>query len=157
MKARLYLETTIVSYLVAGPSRDLVQAADQQVTREWWDSQRHRYDIHVSEIVLEEAGSGDATMARQRLELLKPFPVLAVEPEVGELADALIHGGPLPSKAADDASHIAYSAVHGMHFLLTWNCRHIANPSMARRIAQICRGHGFEVPVICTPAILLEK
>lgn len=157
MKPRLYLETTIVSYLVARPSRDLVLAADQQVTREWWESQRHRYDIHLSEIVLNEAGCGDATMARQRLDLLKPFPVLAAEPEVGDLADALIHGGPLPPRAADDATHIAYSAVHGVHFLLTWNCRHIANPAMARRIAQICRAHGFEVPVICTPAILLQK
>ena len=157
MKARLYLETTIVSYLVARPSRDLVQAADQQVTRDWWETQRQRYDIHVSEIVLNEAGTGEAEMAKRRLALLKQFPVLAVEPEVSELADALIHGGPLPTKAADDAAHIAYSAVHGMHFLLTWNCRHIANPSMARRIGQICSEHGFDVPVICTPAILLEK
>ena len=157
MKARLYLETTIVSYLVARPGRDLVQAANQQLTREWWESQRQRYDIHISDVVIEEARPGDAAMAKQRLELLKSFPVLAAEPEVDELANTLIHGGPLPAKAARDAAHIAYAAVHGMHFLLTWNCRHIANPSMARRIGQICAEHGFDVPVICTPAILLER
>ena len=157
MKARLYLETTIVSYLVARPSRDLVQAANQQVTREWWETERERFEIFISDVVLREAATGDAAMARQRLALLKPFPVLAAEQEVDELAHALIHGGPLPAKAARDAAHIAYAAVHGMHFLATWNCRHIANPSMARRIGQICVEHGFDVPVICTPAILLER
>ena len=157
MKALLYLETTVVSYLVARPSRDLVQAANQQLTREWWDHQRHRYHIHISEIVLDEARFGEVEMSQRRLELLKPFPVLAAEPEVDELAHALIHGGPLPAKAVRDAAHIAYAAAHGMHFLVTWNCRHIANPSMARRIGQICTNHGFNVPVICTPAILLER
>lgn len=155
MKAKLYLETTVPSYYVARPSRDLIMTAHQQITREWWARRQHHFSIYVSQVVLDEASGGDAEMARQRLALIKPFPLLTTTPEVVELAKALLENGPLPPKAARDAAHIALSAVHGMHFLLTWNCRHIANAEMQRKVSQVCEKHGFTVPVICTPDELL--
>lgn len=157
MKPKLYLETTVPSYYVARPSRDLIVAAQQQQTQEWWERRRDDFDIQISQVVLDEAKIGDAQMAKQRLGLLRPFPLLTINPEVVGLANALIRSGPLPSKAARDATHIALSAVYGIHFLLSWNCTHIANAKMFGKIGEVCEAHGFDCPVICTPAELLAK
>ncbi|MDD5139829.1 MAG: type II toxin-antitoxin system VapC family toxin [Verrucomicrobiales bacterium] len=116
MKAKLYLETTIVSYLVARPSRDLVVAAHQEQTRNWWEQRRGDFDIRISQVVLDEAKVGEPQMAAKRLELLRPFPLLTINPETVRLAEQLIRSGPLPAKAARDATHIALSAIYGVHF-----------------------------------------
>lgn len=157
MKARLYLETTIVSYLVARPSGNVTLAGHQAVTRAWWRRRRKDFEIFISDTVISEASAGELAMAKRRVALLNPFGVLATNEEVDDLAEALIHGGPLPVKAERDATHIALSAVHGMHFLLTWNCKHIANARMLGKIAEICSDHGFACPVICTPDELIHK
>ena len=115
------------------------------------------FEIFVSAIVFDEISTGEVVMARKRVELIKPFTLLTTNEKVIELADAMIHGGPLPKKAARDATHIALSAVHAMHFLLTWNCTHIANAEMFGTIREICQAHGFDCPVICTPGELLAK
>ena len=155
MKARLYLESTVPSYYVARPSKDLVLRAHQAITRKWWKRRLHDFEVHVSDVVLDEIALGDAAMAKKRLALVRPFPLLAATDASRELTRALIEIGPLPTKASRDAAHIALSAVHEMHFLLTWNCRHIANAEMLRKIEQVCGDLGFQCPVVCTPDELL--
>jgi hypothetical protein len=157
MKAKLYLESTIPSYYVARPSRDIVRAGQQRLTHDWWSKRLNDFEIFISDTVVDEISAGEMVMAKKRIELLKPFTLLATTDKVIEMAEALIHGGPLPKKAARDATHIALSAVHGMHFLLTWNCTHIANAQMFAKMREICESHGFNCPVICTPGELLVK
>lgn len=155
MQPKLYLETTVPSYLTAWPSRDLIRAGHQQITREWWRIRRDAFDIFVSQFVLDEAAAGDTEAARARLQALQNYPLLDITEEVDELAAAFIKTLALPPKAVTDAAHIAVAAVHGMHFLLTWNCTHIANAEMAVAIEQVCGEHGLACPVICTPEELM--
>jgi hypothetical protein len=157
VKPKVYLETTIPSYLVAWVSRDLIMAAHQQITREWWDGRRHDFDLFVSQLVLEEAGAGDPGAASRRLELIRDVPALRVIEAADDLAAELVRSVPLPARAELDALHIAVAAVSGMDFLLTWNCRHIANAAYQHRIESICRASGHEPPVICTPEALLGE
>ncbi|MBI5215188.1 MAG: type II toxin-antitoxin system VapC family toxin [Ignavibacteriae bacterium] len=156
-KQKLYLETTIPSYLTSTPSRDLVVAAHQQITREWWEKRREHFDIYISELVLEEAKAGDETAAAKRLDVLKLFPLLEVTNEVNELAKELLITRTIPQKAARDAAHIAYATIHHMNFLMTWNCVHIANAVIIQSVAKICRRYGYELPFICTPEELLGE
>jgi hypothetical protein len=145
MKPRIYLETKIPSYLTAWPSRDLVRAAHQQITREWWE-RRQDYELFVSQLVIRECEAAAA-----RLEALEGLPLLEQGEEAQSLARALLDRVPLPDRATADALHIATAAVHGMDYLLTWNCTHIANAALRGRIEVVCRDAGFEPPAICTP------
>ena len=156
MKPRVYLETTIISYLTAWRSPRLVMAAHQEETRQWWDEQRHHFDLFVSEAVLEEVSAGDAEAAERRLEVVAGIEELDITEEARELAKTLIQTRNLPQKAALDALHIATATVHGMDYLLTWNCRHIANATLQRPIGAICRDAGYVLPVLCTPTELSE-
>lgn len=151
----MYLETTIPSYLTSRPSRDLIIAAHQQITREWWEKKGSAFQLYVSQLVVDEAGEGDPLAARARLSLIQDLPLLDITPEVSALASAILTTGRLPRNAATDAAHIAIAAVHGMDFLITWNCVHIANAAITKPLALTCRDHGFECPVICTPEELL--
>jgi hypothetical protein len=153
--ATLYVETTIVSYLTAWPGRDLVVAARQQITGEWWKEQRHRFSVFASQFVLDEASQGDPDAARRRLDLLKGIPLLKSDEAVVELAEELIRESILPAKAVTDAFHISLAAVHRMDYLLTWNCRHLANAEMAVSVGRLIRGKGYEPSVICTPDELM--
>jgi hypothetical protein len=157
MKSRLYLETTIPSYLVARPSRDLLVAAHQQITRDWWESRRSEFDLYVSELALKEVRAGDATLASQRLELLRGIAILTSSSEILDLTEDLIAKGPIPRKAAIDAAHIATATVHGCEYLLTWNCRHIANAELHRGIQRVVRGYGYEAPSLCTPEEMMGE
>ena len=156
MKHKVYLETTIPSYLTSWLSRDLVIAAHQQITREWWQN-RNRFDLFISQVVMREVSGGDLQMAAKRLEVLENVSVLEVTKEAIELAQKLVDRGPIPEKAAVDALHIAIAVVNGMDYLLTWNCSHIANASMRTKIDYVCRSSGYEPPVICTPEELMEE
>jgi hypothetical protein len=151
------LETTIASYLTAWPSRDLVTAAHQQVTRDWWEARRDDFDIFVSQAVLQEATAGDPDAAARRLELLKDLPLLELTDDVTLFAQELLFQVPLPTQAGVDALHIAVAVVHEMDYLLTWNCAHIANAALRPRIEATCRVRGYKSPVICTPEELLEE
>lgn len=155
MKARVYIETTIPSYLAARPSRDLLVAAHQQVTRDWWASRRNDFDLFISELVRQEAGGGDPEVASARLNLLVGIPVLALNDEALRVARLLVSEGAIPAKAAADALHIATAAVYECDYLLSWNCRHIANAEVQRMAQRIGRRGGFEAPVICTPEELM--
>lgn len=154
MRLRAYVETTIPSYLTAWPSRDLIRAAEQRLTGLWWD-RRAEYELVGSELLLEECGAGDPEAAAARLALVSGLPVLEQGPDVAALAEALVRGVPLPPNAVADATHIALAAVHGIDLLVTWNCRHIANPVLRPRVEAVCRAAGYEPPTICTPAELL--
>lgn len=156
MDERVYIETTVVSYLTARPNRDVVIAGHQQVTHEWWDTRRESYELCISQLVLKEAGAGDAQAAQDRMEVLKTMTLLETSVQALDLAKLLIQAGALPSKAADDALHIAVAAMNGIPYLLTWNCRHLANATMRPVIESVCVAKGVKAPIICTPEELLE-
>ncbi len=155
MRPKLYVETTIPSLLTAWPSRDVLIAGQQQATRDWWTERRQRYELYVSAFVLDEASQGDAAAAAARVEVLKECRVLAYAAEAEALTRALLGSRLIPAKAAADAAHIAVASVHGMDFLLTWNCRHIANAAIVERLRAICIREGHAAPVICTPHELM--
>ena len=152
MPESVFIETTIPSYYVARGSRDVVQIARQELTTSWWNDQRQQYDLYTSQVVLDEAARGESEMARKRLELLDEMPLLDVDEVVTALAKELVANSVIPEKAADDALHIACAGVHHMDYLLTWNCRHIANPHNQRQIRACFSRHAIDdFPVICTP------
>ncbi len=156
MKPSLYIETSIIGYLTTRVSKLLVAASNQQVTREWWDDHRQKFELFVSRAVVEECASGDQAATTERLEFLVGISELDITSEVLKLASALRSQVPLPEKAQIDAIHVAATAVNGIEYLLTWNCKHIANASLRPKIEKVCRESGFEPPTICTPAELLE-
>lgn len=155
VRPTVYIETSIISYLTAFPSRDLITAAHQQITHSWWQARRSGFSVFASQVVLNEAAAGDPEMARKRIEILSDVPLLDATVEVAELAAQLVKRLPLPPRAGADALHIASATVHGMNFLLTWNCSHIANAVLRPKIEMICREQGFSAPVLCTPEELM--
>jgi len=148
---KVYIETTIVSYLTSHPSGDALTRSHQELTHDWWNQRRNQFELYVSEVVLEEAGRGDRSVARARLALVEPLPVLSVNEDARRIAAAILRSAALPPKAAADAMHIAVATVNAMDFLLSWNCTHIANAIIFRRISTLCREMGFDPPVVCTP------
>jgi len=132
-------------------------AANQETTREWWANRRDAFEIYISQTVIQECNAGDQDAAQRRMEFLKPFPRLDITEEVETLAAKLIAGVPLPLRAQADAVHIAVAAVHGMNYLLTWNCTHIANATLRSQIESVCRSAGYEPPVVCTPQEMLDQ
>ncbi len=143
--------------LTAEPSRDLVTAARQQITHDWWRKRRDGFDLYVSEFVASEASLGNAAMARRRLDLLAGIPGIELTEEAAAFAERLVEKGPLPSKAALDALHIAVAVNGGVDYLLTWNFKHLANAIIRRKIENACRSAGYEPCTICTPEELLEE
>lgn len=156
MKSRVYIETSVVSYLTARPTNDLRAMANQAATVEWWETQRSKYDLVISEFVLAEASLGHPEAAKRRLAALMGLTQLRATEEVRTLGKELITLGALPEKAAIDAYHVAIVAVNGIEYLLTWNCAHIANAHTRPKIEAACRALGYEPPVICTPDELSE-
>jgi len=156
MKPRVYIETSVISYLASEPSRDLIVAAHQQITRDWWRLRRGDHELYVSTLVHQEARRGDRNASRARLETLQGIPLLEMTEQARQLARALVEDGPMPPKADADALHIAIAAAEGLDFLLTWNCTHIANARIVKGTVAVIEERGYECPVICTPAQLLE-
>ncbi len=157
MLPRVYVETSLVSYLTARPSRDLVIAAHQQITHEWWDTRRASFEMCASQLVFQEALAGDPQAAQERIEAMQTMTLVETTPAALSLAKDLVQAGALPAKAGDDALHIAVAATQGIPYLLTWNCRHMANATMRPVIESVCARNGFKAPIICTPEELLEK
>lgn len=155
MRRTVYLETSVISYLAARPSRDLITAARQELTRQWWARRRASFQIYVSEAVVAEASAGDRDAAARRLQILKGLPLLNVTPEVTRLAGALARALRLPRQAAADALHVATAACHGIEFLLTWNSTHIANAELRPTIERVTRRRGVVSPILCTPDELM--
>jgi hypothetical protein len=154
---RVYIETTIPSYLAALPSANLVASAHQHITHEWWSTMRHEYVLCTSDLVLEEAMQGNPDAAQRRLLYIRELEILRTTQEADSLTEALLISGKLPQKAAVDAYHIAIAAVHEVEILLTWNCRHIANPVIIASLLKIVAEYGYNLPVLCTPEVLLGE
>jgi hypothetical protein len=132
-------------------------AANQEATRKWWDESRAKFELFVSELVIGEISNGDRDAVKRRIAVVENLPELALTDQAEALAAKLLLGAALPQKAKADALHIAVATVHGMDYLLTWNCTHIANAIMRPKIELICRAAGYEPPVICTPPELVEE
>ena len=151
MSKTVYIETSVISYLAARPSRDIIAAGHQQITHEWWIAERGGFSIYVSPLVLREASVGDPAAASARLRWLQGIPLVPITPEAEALSEHLIQRAVLPEKAGADALHIAIATYHRFDFLLTWNCKHIANAMNRPLIERVCRQFGFEPPILCTP------
>jgi len=150
--ATVYIETSIIGYLTARSSDAVIFLARQQLTQQWWHEQRAGYDLVTSQLVLDEAGAGDAAAAIERMTLLEGLPLLDIQhPDVPKLAERLIAEHLLPEKAAADARHVAVAAIFGVDYLLTWNCKHIANAATLPRIYRMLRESGIEPPLVVTP------
>lgn len=156
MKSKVYIETSVISYLTARPSRDILVAANQQVTQEWWQDRREQFDLFVSQMVEQEISSGDKDAVSKRQQALTNCNFLDITPEAIQLAERLIDQNAIPKQAAEDALHIAVATVSGMDYLLTWNFKHIANAAMRASVELVCRLNGYEPPVICSPMELME-
>jgi predicted nucleic acid-binding protein len=156
MLPKVYIETSVISYLVARRNqRDLLVAANQETTREWWETRRHSFQLYASAIVLAEAARGDQTYAAARLTIAQELTLVEVSEPALTLARALLSAG-LPPNASEDALHIAIASTGGLDYLLTWNCKHIANAAIIPRVNVVVRRHGYEPPLIYTPQQLME-
>jgi len=156
MKKRVYIETTVVSYLAAKPSRDIMVAGHQEATRELWPELSTKYETYVSALVYEEARRGDPDQARVRLEAIKLFPMLDIDEEARTLAEKIIAKRGIPAEYPEDALHIAVAAVNGIEVVITWNIGHLNNPFTRKMVRQIVEGEGYGSPEICSPEELLE-
>lgn len=155
MSETVYIETSILGYLTARSSRDIVIAANIEVTREWWNIRRGNFQLYSSQAVVQETAQGDAEIAAQRLEIVRNLALLDLNQAVLDLAEQFLERSNLPAKADIDAIHIAAATVHGMDYLLTWNCKHIANAQIQRKLAEVSFDLGYELPILCTPYELL--
>lgn len=157
MKPRVYVETTIVSYLVGWLNRrDLYVASNQEYTRQWWSERRGAFDLYASAVVVREARDGTPELAAARLKYVRELRLLEINFAAEQLKNDLLAQAALPAKAELDALHIAIAAVHGLDYLVTWNCRHIANAVTLPKVYSICRRAGYEPPFVCTPPELME-
>lgn len=154
-RERVYIETTFLSYLTARPSRDVVIAGHQQTTHEWWDTRREMYELCVSQLVIKESSAGDHRLASERLRYLQGMTLLETTASAVALAEKLVHKGAMPAKAGADAVHLAVAAVEAIPYLLTWNCRHLANAAMRPLIESVCARERVKAPILCTPEELL--
>ena len=156
-KPKVYIETTVVSYLVARPSADATVTSWQQATRRLWEESADRFEFVVSDVVLDEVREGDVIAAQQRLEVLSLLRVLETLPETDLLAQKLLNAGAVPQRSAPDAEHIAIATVHGIEYLVSWNHKHIVNENKRDHINQVCQEAGFDPITICTPIELMEE
>jgi len=154
-KPTVYIETTIVSYLTAWPSRDVVLAGQQQVTRDWWSLHSNDFALVCSDLVYREASAGDEKAVVERVRVLDTLVRLQIDARSAGLAAEIIAKAMLPARGQPDALHVAIAATNGIQYLLTWNCRHLANAVLRPRIEDVCRLNGFEPPIICTPLELM--
>jgi PIN domain len=155
MSETVYIETSILGYLTARSTRNLILAANIEITKEWWEVRRSVFTLYISQVVLDEVARGDSEIAAARLKILNGMPLVDLNQSVRSLAVQFLTRSNLPPKASDDAVHIAAATVHRLDYLLTWNCKHIANAQIQRKLAEISLDFGYQLPVICTPYELL--
>lgn len=155
-KPSVYVETTIVSYLTARPSRDVIILGHQELTRIWWEWEKQRYRVLISPAVAEEARQGDPSFAEKRLALLAGLESLEPDPAVEAIAAELRQALSLPERAASDAIHLAFAVHYEVDYLLTWNCKHLANARNLRLLAEYTSQGGSWLPIVCTPAEMVD-
>ncbi|MEW5767385.1 MAG: type II toxin-antitoxin system VapC family toxin [bacterium] len=156
MKKNIYIETTVVSYLTAKPSRDILIAGHQETTRELWDKLSSKYKTYVSALVFQEAGRGDPDQAKLRLAAIDSFPMLDIDDEARSLAEKIVVKKGVPREYPEDALHIAVAAVNGIEVIITWNFAHLNNPFTRKKVRKIIEAEGYNCPEICSPEELLE-
>jgi hypothetical protein len=157
MLPKVYVETTVVSYLTAWPHPDAKVAARQQATKLWWQTARERYELFASDAVYDESSRGDTSASEARLDVLATMTLLSTTDTAKALAARLLTSKAVPSVAAEDALHIAIAAVNGLDYLLTWNIRHINNEAQRAHVERVCFDAGFKPPRICSPEFLLME
>ena len=155
MKPKVYIETSVISYLTGKISRDLIVAGHQQITNEWWSERKNDFDMYISQLVVQEASGGDPVASQKRLKALKELPLLEMNKQVADLSQILVNVGVVPERAVEDSVHIATATIHKINYLLTWNCKHIANAEIRTSIYKVCKQSGYIAPIICTPEELL--
>ncbi|MBC6427938.1 MAG: type II toxin-antitoxin system VapC family toxin [Cellvibrionales bacterium] len=153
-RASVYLETPVISYLTAKPSNDLLKAARHAATIDWWENSRHKFDLYVSALVVDETSDGDPHAASRRLSEIQGIAVLDIPARVAEIADALLAVKALPTTAREDALHIGVAADQGLDYLLTWNFKHINNAEKKARIREVLEDFSHACPIICSPEAL---
>jgi len=153
----VYVETSIISYLAARPSKDLVSAARQMVTLDWWERRRKDFELYASPLVLAEISAGDEEAAKRRLEFFQSLSSLDLTPEIEQLSRSIVHECGMPDRASDDALHLATAAVNEVDYLLTWNCKHLANAELIAVFETFFPVKGYPTPIICTPDELMER
>ncbi len=151
MKTSVYIESSVISYLTALPSRDIVTSARQTLTQEWWEISRGEFELFVSVLVRDEISGGDPSAAQRRLEIIADVSVLSVSDEAEIIAGSLISSAALPEKSKEDALHIGIAAAQGVDYLLTWNFKHINNAQKKSTIIKIVESFGFSCPILCSP------
>jgi len=151
MPPAVYIESSVISYLTARPSRDVITAARQAITLDWWQNQRHKYEVYISALVEEEISSGDPTAAEQRLRAVSSLFSVAISSEAQEMAASLIASRAVPPDCVEDAMHIAIASAQGTEYLLTWNFKHINNAETKSLIANIIEASGYICPILCSP------
>ena len=156
MKPSVYIETTIFGHLTSRLPSDIVVAGQMLITRHWWNESRSDFEIFISELVLQEISQGAPSAAAERLEMIKSIPSTPIVDAAESLAAVLIAQHGLPEKAKFDALHLAICATNDIDYLLTWNCRHLANATRQKTMSEICKQSGYNMPVICTPEQLKE-
>jgi predicted nucleic acid-binding protein len=156
MKKHIYVETTVVSYLTANPSRDIMIAGHQEATRELWTKLTTKYETYVSALVYQEASRGDSEQAQMRLAAIAQFPMLDIDDETRSLAEKIIAKKGIPTEYPEDALHIAIAAVNGIEVIITWNFAHLNNPFTRKKVRKIVESEGYSCPEICSPEELLE-
>lgn len=156
MRPKVYVESTIISYLAARPSSDPIVKARQVISQEWWDNRRAQFDLVISEQVILEIEAGDPEAAQRRMGLVRDIPIVRLNADVEALASRLVRARAVPATSIEDATHIAAATVHGAEFLITWNCRHIANATVRSLIEKTCWDSGYVACIICTPEELMS-
>jgi predicted nucleic acid-binding protein len=151
MPASVYIESSIISYLTSRPSRDVVKAARQAITSEWWIKSRQHYEIYISALVEEEIAGGDPLAAAERLKAVVNIPSILINSEAQLLADALLTARAVPDNSIRDALHIAIAATQGIDYLVTWNFRHINNAETKALITRVVESNGWVCPILCSP------
>ncbi len=157
MKETVYIESSVISYYTSKPSRDIIIAGRQEITREKWFKTLEKFESYISALVLQEVEQGDPEAAEKRLNAISDMPVLSIIDKAEELASILLQEGPIPKTNPEDALHIAIAAVNGIEYLLTWNFSHINNAQMKAKIITVIENHGYQCPVICSPEELLGE
>jgi len=156
MKPSVYIETSVISYLTSRPSRDLIIAAHQQITNDWWENYLSSYEVLISEIVIDEISAGDKFAAYERKNSVKNFKILKANNEVENLTISYMKTLNLPDKAFRDAGHIAFANVYNIDYILTWNCTHIANAQIRLALVDYNQKNCIHNSIICTPEELIK-
>jgi hypothetical protein len=157
MKPRVYVETSVISYLTARPSSNILLLARQQFTREFWDLRGLKFEALFSDLVLDEASAGDAVAAAARLAACEGLVALVINPGAQAFAQELIRTGAVPATEPEDALHIALATIHQMDYIASWNFAHLVGPAAKFKLQSKISALGHVPPIIATPEEIFEE